>query len=234
MPGLLTYAIGDIHGTDSKLASLLEHCLNHADTRPFRLVFLGDYVDRGPGSRQVVDSLIKLQTAAPQRIICLKGNHEDMLMSAVRGDDGPWLHNGGGATLTSYGVRHVTELPAEHLEWFASLPFAIADQKRFFVHAGIKPGIPLHEQSKADLLWIREPFLLDPRDHGLYVVHGHTPIPAGVPELRRNRLNLDTGAYFGGPLTAAVFDETTAGPLAFLTDDGTVVRAATMNSLQQA
>lgn len=234
MPGTLTYAVGDIHGCDSKLARLLAHCTDHAGQHAFRIVFLGDYVDRGPGSRNVVEFLIRTQAAAPEEIVCLQGNHEDMLMTAAKGgDDWPWLRNGGDATLASYGVKRAADIPAEHLAWFASLPLAIADEKRFFVHAGVRPGVPLQEQLQDDLLWIREPFLSDRRDHGLYVVHGHTPVRAGRPELRRNRLNLDTGAYFGGPLTAGVFDEASVGPIAFITDEGAVVRAAPFTSLEQ-
>jgi serine/threonine protein phosphatase 1 len=233
MPGILTYAIGDIHGSDTKLANLLAHCMKYAGQNSFRIVFLGDYVDRGPSSRDVVEFLIKTQAAAPEEVVCLKGNHEEMLMTAAQGgDDLPWLRNGGDTTLVSYGVERATDIPAEHLAWFASLPLAIADEKRFFVHAGVRPGVPLQEQVKDDLLWIREPFLSDPRDHGLYVVHGHTPIRSGVPELRRNRLNLDTGAYFGGPLTAAAFDESSIGPVAFITDDGMVTLAAMSTSVQ--
>jgi serine/threonine protein phosphatase 1 len=209
--------------------------MEHRGANDFRIVFLGDYVDRGNRSREVVDLLIKTQAQAPDQIVCLKGNHEDMLLSAAKGgDDASWLNNGGDTTLASYGVSRADEILPAHLAWFDALPLAITDEQRFFVHAGVRPGVPLQQQSKNDLLWIREPFLSDPRDHGLYVVHGHTPIRARVPELRRNRLNLDTGAYFGGPLTAAAFDESTIGPTAFLTDDGMVVTPPALASLRQA
>jgi serine/threonine protein phosphatase 1 len=230
---VLTFAVGDIHGCDGKLASLLAHCVDHAGPNTFRIVFLGDYVDRGPGSRMVVESLMTLQAGAAEQIVCLKGNHEDMLLAAAGGDDLAWLRNGGEATLASYGVSRAADIPAEHLAWLATLPLVIADAGRFFVHAGVQPGIPLQEQSKDDLLWIREPFLSDPRDHGLYIVHGHTPLRTGVPDMRRNRLDLDTGAYFGGPLTAAVFDENTVGPMAFITDDGVMTPAAAPTSMQR-
>jgi serine/threonine protein phosphatase 1 len=224
MPAMLTYAIGDIHGTYTKLRNLLDHCREHRGGTEFRTVFLGDYVDRGRQSREVVELLIKTQAQAPDQVVCLKGNHEELLLSAAKdGEHAPWLRNGGDMTLASYGAERADEILPAHLEWFASLPFSIADETRFFVHAGVRPGVPLPQQSKHDLLWIREPFLSDPRDHGLYVVHGHTPIESGVPELRRNRVNLDTGAYFGGPLTAAAFDESMVGPIAFITDNGVVV-----------
>jgi len=223
MPALLTYAIGDIHGCHAQLRNLIGHCMDHCGQNEFRLVFLGDYIDRGRRSREVVDLLIKTQSSHPERIVCLRGNHDDMAVTAARGgDSGLWLDNGGAATLRSYGVERAEDILPRHLDWMASLPLAVTDERRLFVHAGIDPDVPLDEQDRETLLWIREPFLSDPRDHGLFVVHGHTPTEDGVPELRRNRLNLDTGACFGGPLTAAVFDQGTAGPLAFITDDGTV------------
>jgi serine/threonine protein phosphatase 1 len=231
---MLTYAIGDIHGSCGKLRALLGHCRNHCGATEYRMVFLGDYIDRGPNSREVVDLLIDTQSQAPDQVLCLRGNHEDMLLSAVDdGDHEPWLANGGAKTLASYGVGRADAIEPVHLDWFHSLPVATADQKRFFVHAGVRPGVPLQQQSEFDLLWIREPFLSDPRDHGLYIVHGHTPNRSGVPELRRNRLNLDTGAYYGGPLTAAVFDETMIGPRAFITDNGAAITAPSLASLVQ-
>ena len=231
---MLTYAIGDIHGSYNKLRALLDHCRKHRGATEYRIIFLGDYIDRGPNSREVVDLLIDTQSQAPDQLICLRGNHEDMLLSAVNdGDHEPWLANGGAMTLASYGVGRANAIPPAHLDWFHSLPVATADQQRFFVHAGVRPGVPLQQQSEYDLIWIREPFLSDPRDHGLYVVHGHTPVRSGMPELRHNRLNLDTGAYYGGPLTAAVFDETIAGPRAFITDNGVVTTAPLLVSVAQ-
>jgi serine/threonine protein phosphatase 1 len=170
---------------------------------------------------------MELQTDAPDRIACLRGNHEAMLIEAANGGDQlTWLLNGGDATLESYGVTNAAEIPAEHLAWFEALPLTISDGRRFFVHAGIEPGIPLDQQQPELMLWIREPFLSDTRDHGLYIVHGHTPTDTGEVELRPNRLNIDTGACYGGPLTAAVFDEISTGPLAFITDQGGIVPAA--------
>lgn len=226
MPGALIYAVGDIHGSYDKLTSLLKHCHAHRGRCAARFVFVGDYIDRGRHSRDVVNLLIGLQRASPEQISCLRGNHEEMLISACRHrDDMTWLCNGGDMTLRSYGAMSADAIPSEHLAWFESLPLSISDGRRFFVHAGIHPGVPLDRQQKDVMLWIREPFLSDRRDHGLYIVHGHTPIETGLPEHLPNRLNLDTGAVFGGPLTAAVFDDTATGPLAFITDDGTVTPA---------
>jgi len=114
-------------------------------------------------------------------------------------------------------------LPAEHLAWLRTLPSTISDGKRFFVHAGIEPGVPLEQQRDEMLLWIREPFLSDTRDHGQFIVHGHTPVETGQPDLRPNRVNVDTGACYGGPLTAAVFDDRSVGPFAFITDHDYIV-----------
>lgn len=228
MPAIFTYAVGDIHGSYTKLRNLLNHCREHCGEKPFRMVFLGDYVDRGRRSREVVDLLMKTQAEAPEAIVCLKGNHEDMLLTAAEQggtDEVHWLLNGGDTTLASYGVATAADIPSAHLAWFASLPLAISDERRFYVHAGIMPGVPLQEQSKEHALWIREPFLSDPSDHGLLIVHGHTPNHARTVELRRNRLNLDSGACYGGALTAAVFDDKARGPKAFITDDGRVVAA---------
>jgi len=234
MPAMLTYAIGDIHGSYRKLRNLLDRCTEHRGVTEYRIVFLGDYIDRGPDNREVVELLIEIQSCGPGQVICLRGNHEDMLLNAVDyGDHGPWLANGGSTTLASYGVGSADAIPAAHLGWFRSLPLATTDEQRFYVHAGVRPGMPLQQQSEHDLLWIREPFLSDPRDHGLYIVHGHTPIRSGMPELRRNRLNLDTGAYFGGPLTAAVFDDPRIGPIAFITDDGRMVIPPALSLLER-
>jgi serine/threonine protein phosphatase 1 len=231
MPSPLIYAVGDIHGSYYKLTRLLKHCNGHCGPRKARFVFVGDYIDRGQHSREVVELLIELQKAKPGQICCLRGNHEDMLISVLQdGNKALWLYNGGDVTLRSYGVTSADAIPGEHLSWFNGLPLFESDDKRFFVHAGIRPGVPLNQQDKDTLLWIREPFLSDPSDHGLYIVHGHTPLGTGEPEYLPNRLNLDTGAVFGGPLTAAVFDDTAVGPIAFITDDGRVRKAAMIDT----
>lgn len=214
----LTYAIGDIHGSLNKLKSLIEACRQHAGGRAMTLVFLGDYIDRGPQSAGVVGLLSGLQSEPPARVVALMGNHEAMALAVLDGamPFRSWLLNGAAQTLQSYGVDDVAALPRRHLAWMRALPLTYDDGRRFFVHAGVNPEKPLDAQDEQDLLWIREPFLDDDRDYGRLIVHGHTPLLTATPELRRNRLNLDTAAVFGGPLTAAVFDDTQTEPLAFL------------------
>ncbi len=213
-----TYAIGDIHGSLNKLKSLAEACRKHADGREMRLVLLGDYIDRGPDSAGVVRFVLGLQEEMPEQVIALKGNHEAWALAVLDGvmPAGPWLLNGGVTTLESYGVREVGDLPTAHLDWMRSLRLSHNDGRRFFVHAGVDPQKPLDAQEEAVLLWIREPFLHDTRDYGRLIVHGHTPLATSKPELRNNRLNLDTAAVFGGPLTAAVFDDLQTEPLGYL------------------
>lgn len=214
----LTYAVGDIHGSLDKLKSVIAACREHAGGRDMRLLFLGDYIDRGPESAGVVRYVLSLQSQAPEPVIALKGNHEAWALAVADGATpvSGWLLNGGAATLQSYGVDDARDLPRAHLDWMRSLPLTYDDGRRFFVHAGVNPQKPLDAQDEDDLLWIREPFLTDDRDYGRLIVHGHTPLLGAVPELRRNRLNLDTAAVFGGPLTAAVFDDAQTEPVAFL------------------
>lgn len=234
MAALLTYAIGDVHGSFTKLANLLRHCRDHCGDQHARFVLLGDYIDRGKRSRDVVNLLIQAQAAAPGELVCLMGNHEDMLLSAANGENEPvWLDNGGTTTLHSYGVRRAADIPIEHLRWFETLPLTTSDDRRFYVHAGIMPGIPLNKQRKEVMLWIREPFLSDQSDHGQYVVHGHTPSAVGMPEVWPNRLNLDTYAWSGNSLVAAVFDDQRIGPLAFIGDDGSIAAAPPINALER-
>lgn len=215
---LVTYAIGDVHGALHKLQNLIARCEDHAAGRPRKYVFLGDYIDRGPRSADIVRFLIDLPAKVPAEVVALMGNHEAMLLSVVVGDLPPedWLWQGGAATLRSYGVTEAAELPREHIAWLRARTLTHDDGRRFFVHAGIDPDLPLDAQDEHDLIWIREPFLSDDRDYGRLIVHGHTPLPSGGPDMRGNRLNLDTGAVFGGPLTAAVFSDQKTPPLSFL------------------
>lgn len=214
----LTYAIGDIHGSLDKLRALFARCEAHAAGRPMKLVFLGDYIDRGPESFGVIDFLLTLRKRRGDAIVTLKGNHEEMALSVIDGQSaaGPWLVQGGAETLESYEVAQPGDIPRVHVDWMRALPLRHDDGRRFFVHAGVNPALPLDAQNANDLLWIRQPFLSDPRDYGRLIVHGHTPLETGLPDLRGNRLNVDTAAVFGGPLTAAVFDDTKTEPLGFL------------------
>lgn len=227
MDTLITFAIGDIHGCLGKLKSLLTACDAFSDGQSARFIFIGDYIDRGPQSREVIDLLIEGGRSRDRGFVSLRGNHEEMLLRAAdkhRSDRDlvTWWGNGGEATLESYGVDDPSDLPAEHLDWMRSLPLQSSDPHRLFVHAGIRPGIALSSQSAEDLLWIREPFLSSAEDHGAFVVHGHTPTPTRKPDLRPNRVNIDTGACFGGPLTAAVFSKELIAPLFFITDSGEI------------
>ena len=213
----LTYAIGDIHGALHKLRKLIARCEEHAAGRPRSYVFVGDYIDRGPDSSGVIRFLIELNEKLPDGIVTLMGNHESILLSIIDGAAlaENWYWQGGKETLRSYGVADPRALPHEHVDWLRGLRMSHDDGRRFFVHAGIDPDMPLDAQDDYDLLWIREPFLSDRRDYGRLIVHGHTPVNGEHPDLRGNRLDLDTGAGYGGPLTAAVFSDEATAPLTF-------------------
>lgn len=215
-PGLRLYAVGDVHGCADQLDAI--HARIAADAaharEPERLiVYLGDYVDRGPDSRGVIERVLAPPIAG--RAVHLCGNHEAMMLEVLnRPDDEAalalWLRNGGVATLTSYGLSGedppatwAARLPPAHLALLGGLARSHRAGGYLFVHAGIRPGVPLDAQEVDDLLWIREPFLCSTADHGAVVVHGHTPERA--PVIRPNRIGLDTGAVYGGKLTAAVF-----------------------------
>jgi Calcineurin-like phosphoesterase len=217
----LTFAIGDVHGCLDKLERLIAACEAHADGRPARWVFLGDYVDRGPDSRGVIELLMRRQQAQPGSLVCLRGNHEQMaIMAHADARAMPlWLANSGATTQRNYPETN-GRIADAHLAWPDALPYCHDDGLRFFVHAGIDLSVPLEAQEDEVMLWMREPFLseCDHVDCGRFIVHGHTPLKGGRPDLRKRRLNLDTAAVLGGPLTAAAFDDSRAEPLAFLTD----------------
>ncbi|CAN5343871.1 metallophosphoesterase family protein [soil metagenome] len=214
-PQRLVYAIGDIHGRLDLLEETAAAIEAHRDGRPATLVFLGDYVDRGPDSRGVIDWLIRAQ--AEQDVICLKGNHEALMIMSLRAHDreaeAMWMSNGGVETLTSYEGHD----PEDHLDWIDSLPLYWQDGHRIYVHAGLFPSVRLDAQSEESCLWIRQRFLRAiPAELPGHVVHGHTPKWDGKPdpsepELLAHRTNLDTGAYFTGVLTVGVFDRDKAG-----------------------
>jgi serine/threonine protein phosphatase 1 len=215
---MLTYAIGDIHGRHDLLQLLLRTVREHAQDSSYRLVFLGDYIDRGPESAAVLETVRSLQSALAGKVVCLMGNHEDMLLTAM---DDPvavywWLRNGGDATLGSFGIEAPYEIPGEVLDWLRGLSTSFEDEARYFVHAGLRPGRPFAEQTDEDKLWIREPFLSIDYDFGKHVVHGHTPVMTARPEMRPYRTNLDTGAVFTGVLTAGIFTDEGEKPAGFL------------------
>ena len=207
MGRMVLYAVGDIHGCANLLLKLREKISADAAKRsgPKKLIFLGDYVDRGPQSADVIDILMNGQPEGIDEQVCLRGNHEQMMLDWHGKRDwlGSWLLNGGGQTRRSYG-KDKTRL-GRHLKWLDGLPCFHQDGGHVFVHAGIVPGRPLAQQRNIDLIWIREAFLLDQSDHGFVVVHGHTPVRHG-PDIHHNRINVDTGAVYGGPLSCVVLD----------------------------
>ena len=216
--GVRVYAIGDVHGRADLLQSLLtviDADLARSAPRRAIHVFLGDYIDRGPDSRRVLDLLIARSRS--HETVCLKGNHEVFLLEVLQDPTRlqEWRHYGGLLTLVSYGITPTMSptaeeqvelidglkraIPPEHLAFVQQLPSSFTCGDFFFVHAGVKPGIPLERQRDEDMLWIREEFLACEEHFGKYVVHGHTPVSA--PDIRSNRINIDTGAYATGNLT---------------------------------
>lgn len=195
------YAVGDIHGCFSKLQTLMDRIPFNPDHDT--IVFLGDYIDRGPDSFEVVSFLINLKKTSNNAVF-LKGNHEAMLEGFISGTDrNLFLANGGEQTLRSYlKRRHVLSTPAipdEHLEFFRSLLPFYETEHFIFVHAGLKDGVDLQHQDPNDLLWIRKNFIHSEYDFGKIVIFGHTPFPE--PHISRNKIGIDTGAVYGNKLT---------------------------------
>jgi serine/threonine protein phosphatase 1 len=194
------FAVGDIHGNLSRIEELIRKIEPAFNPESDTLVFLGDYIDRGPDSKGVVDFILRLRGEFP-RVVCLKGNHEAMLLDwVINGENYDlYLYNGGGATIKSYSQDGAFKLPPEHLAFFTSLLLYYETEEYIFVHAGLKAGIPLTEQDPHDLIWIREEFILSPQDFGKTVVFGHTPLERVY--LTPNKIGIDTGAVYGGKLT---------------------------------
>jgi serine/threonine protein phosphatase 1 len=185
-------AVGDIHGCLDPLRKLLRKV---QPKRQDTIVFLGDYVDRGPDSRGVIDFLLKFAHLFP-RTVFLKGNHEAMFLDYLQGGPKfPFLQNGGISTLASY----TQTVPPEHLAFLRQLRLYHETEDHIFVHAGLRPGLPLAEQREEDLLWIREEFLRCDYDWGKTVVFGHTPW--AEPLLKEKRIGVDTGAVYGRKLS---------------------------------
>ncbi len=197
------FAIGDIHGCLDKLRKLL--ALIDADWAQDTVVFMGDYIDRGPASKEVVDTVLDLRRKH-ERVVCLMGNHERMFLNWLDGrEEDLFLANGGRNTLRSYGIvpddsDREAKVPADHLEFFRSLLPFYETETHLFVHAGVRPGLPMEIQDPHDMIWIRHEFFL--ADHGLNktVVFGHTPF-TGKPYVGEKRIGIDTGAVYGGTLT---------------------------------
>ena len=224
-PGKRVYAIGDVHGCAGRLAGL--HRIIAADLASSpavapMLIHLGDYIDRGPDSAGVVGILTGGAVLPGVPTVNLRGNHEQMMLDALTGDPGAirhWLDNNADRTLQSWGTsssRPLAEwraaLTARDRAFLTGLPLHHQVDGYLFVHAGIRPVVPLSEQDEEDLLWIREKFLLWkgpylPGQPSLAVVHGHTPEP--TPTVTRHRIGIDTGAVQGGALTCAVLEDRT-------------------------
>jgi serine/threonine protein phosphatase 1 len=218
------YVVGDIHGRDDLLIRMHAMILADARARPGlapTVVYLGDYVDRGPGSFEVLEFLIQ-EPLPGFTSIPLMGNHEDMMLRFL---DGPptlnWLVNGGVSTLASYGVAsgepivYLADLdvvrrelraavPPAHMRFLLGLGLMHVAGDYVFVHAGVRPGVDLEAQAPADLLWIRDKFLDSRKDHGKVVIHGHTI--TDEPEVRANRIGIDTGAFVTDRLTCLVLE----------------------------
>jgi len=216
--GIRIYALGDIHGRSDLLKQMFTvidaDIARNPISRPIE-VFLGDYIDRGPDSAHTLDLLI--ERSLYRETVFLKGNHEAYFLEVLRDpaklED--WRQFGGLQTLMSYGIQPtlnpdaseqadlisaLTEvMPGGHLSFLQGLKPSFVCGDFFFVHAGVRPGIPLDEQQETDLLWIRNEFLDSDEDFGKFIVHGHTPVRA--PDIRPTRINIDTGAYATGNLT---------------------------------
>jgi serine/threonine protein phosphatase 1 len=221
--GQRVYAIGDVHGCLDRLVALHERIAEDIAERPTEhttLIHLGDYVDRGTDSAQVVDWLANQPPVPADTFLDLMGNHEQMMLSAVVGvsKEAPstWLINGGLESLESWGIsRNVpavewaAHVPMRHLVFLRDLKISHRIGPYMFVHAGIRPGVELDAQSRDDMLWIREPFLSSRADHGAVIVHGHTP--KKEPVVQSNRIAIDTGAVIGGALTCVVLEDNRLG-----------------------
>jgi serine/threonine protein phosphatase 1 len=226
--GQRIYAVGDIHGCADLLADMFDRIDDDLKSRPAAKViqvFLGDYIDRGPHSRQVIDLLIARQRE--NRVVLLKGNHEDCVMRFLNDPTAlsQWKNIGGLYTIASYGINATryrdaqsqraiaialrTFMPASHLNFLRELELSFTCGDYFFVHAGVRPSVSLQDQSPHDLLWIRDDFLLYEEDFGKIIVHGHTP--SEQPVIHRNRINIDTGAYATGRLTCLVLEDDKVG-----------------------
>ena len=222
--GVRIYAVGDIHGRLDLLNQLLARIGDDMSSRPAIRpvsIFLGDYIDRGPSSRETIDRLI--EHGETNESVFLKGNHEEIAINCLR-DRGlfeRWMRLGGLETLMSYGIaprasfddKQIVRLqaafhealPQSHFRFFRDLQTSFACGDYFFAHAGVKPDIPLSRQKDSDLLWIRQEFLSSRDDFGKIIIHGHTP--TRDIEVGPNRVNIDTGAFASGRLTCLVIDE---------------------------
>ena len=217
------YAIGDVHGRLDLLMKLMTKIAEDRADNPaarYKVIFLGDYVDRGNQSRELLD-LLSQGPVDGFETVYLTGNHEDYLLRFLTdtSNASTWLYYGGANTLISYGIpasplqnnpdrliaiqqKFRNALPESHLAFLRRLEISHVEGDYFFVHAGVRPGVPLDDQATEDLLWIRDEFLASKADHGRVIVHGHSVRMR--PELLANRIGIDTGAYDTGVLTCLV------------------------------
>ncbi|MEM7214236.1 MAG: metallophosphoesterase family protein [Pseudomonadota bacterium] len=221
-PGLRVYAIGDVHGCVDQLRQLIGQIDDDLSLYPanqYKLVFLGDYVDRGPDNRAVIDYLIELEKSERDCVFLL-GNHDERISVFLENPDLVWddvLRWGGAQTLADYGIvirpgelhrelseRFAHSMPASHKRFLGGLKRFHIEGDYFFCHAGVRPGVRLSDQSAHDLIWIRSDFLLHEHPFEKVIIHGHTPMEA--PEIRANRINVDTRCYDTGTLTAVVLE----------------------------
>jgi serine/threonine protein phosphatase 1 len=241
--GMRVYVIGDVHGCAARLRALHDQISRDIAARPVGepvVVHLGDYIDRGPDSADVIEALLHpfpngAGSPGPNetnsreansrethpRVINLTGNHEEMMLTALADRDAAphWLANGGDIALESWGVPLRTRardweaaMPPRHLAFLRGLKLMHAAGGYLFVHAGMRPAVPLASQSRLDMLWIREPFLSFDGAFPAVVVHGHTPV--SEPVIRHNRIGIDTGACMGGALTCVALEADRMGFLA--------------------
>ena len=225
--GRRIYAIGDIHGCARQLANLHDAIAEDLTSRPTAsalLLHIGDYVDRGADTAGVIARLVDGCPIPGMDMVNLMGNHESTMLDALSGERAAgtdWLFAGGKAALQSYGIdpdgprdHWAALIPQSHQAFLQNLILMHREGGYAFIHAGVRPGIPLESQARDDLLRSRQPFLYSEADFGAVVVHGHTPVK--TPVVRHNRIAIDTGAVFGGKLTCVVLEADTLG---FLTAD---------------
>ena len=256
----LKFVMSDLHGGYDQLIQILEHINALYPTQDKQFIFLGDYVDRGPKTRELLDHLMSMDDG---HNIFLRGNHDDMaiglginyVQNGFLNGFYNWMGNGGDKTLESYGYKFNREdhyqsqaqlenalkaaayaFPQKHIDWLKKHPYYHKDDHRTYVHAGFyrtHPGTaspwPIEEQRYHTLTWIREEFLNDQREVGGYVVHGHTPTifygdNSPRVDVASNRCNVDSGAVYGGVLSAAIFDDTQIKPIASINHTGQHVR----------
>jgi serine/threonine protein phosphatase 1 len=221
--GIRIYAVGDVHGRSDLLDRVFSHIDRDLEKNPTPRaieVFLGDYIDRGPDSLGVLDRLV--ERSRLREVVFLKGNHEPYVIEFLQNPQvlEPWKQFGGYETLMSYGLKPSTKmdssrqgqlarefdeiLPEAHRQFLRSLRSSFSCGDFFFAHAGIKPGVPLNAQEEQDLISIREDFLHCEEDYGKIIIQGHTPVRE--PDVRANRINIDTVAFATGRLTCLMLE----------------------------